>query len=694
LSDDVFYRDMPYRKIGFWIAYAVLVALVLLRFLPLVIGTKYLWGVAHLTLLPTGYVLATIALGAVAITLPFFRQSGSVAEEAASRLSFALYESRKRYFYIAGTIITAAVVFYVFRMPTHFLGDGYACIGNLASQTGTFAKWTEAGSVSVAKLIQSALGSKNSLTAEMAYQIMAIASGIVSVWFMLLIAGVMSQDPLDRAITATTLILSSAILLFFGYVESYSCYWAAMTGFFYYALTSLQRRRGLWPALLFLILASFFHLLALTFVPAFAFLVLRHYGLSTIKGKVIHGLVVLVGISAMAYAVWLYSTEQQIRGIFLAFTSSEGTGAAYTVFSFAHLSDIANEWLLVVPSGFLLMALISSSIRRWPADATSLFLAIASIGSLLFLFLAGPMLSMPRDWDLFSSTLFALSLSLLYAVKTVDRNILRRLALSIPLAAVLIVGPFLLVNLNTERSISQIEQIIDNNTDRSFATVSILQRYYQNLGKQRAVDSLETIRQTRWPEFYDLQLAFKMLNAGDLPRALAVFRKLTLDPNSKEYHQFYARFYLAQRSLDSAMIHARGMIKAEPYYDLGYSLLSSVLFLQNKWDSSLIVLRKGMSLNNRSVGILIGMAANHFAIQNYDSVVCYADRVRAIKPDADEPYYYLAKANAALGNRAEGLGFAQTYTSLKRDNRDYQANCRELKEIFPELSGESPSTRK
>ncbi|MGQ9667695.1 MAG: hypothetical protein ACUVWB_10310, partial [Anaerolineae bacterium] len=87
----------------------------------------------------------------------------------------------------------------------------------------------------------------------------------------------------------------------------------------------------------------------------------------------------------------------------------------YTMFSWGHLLDWANEQLLVAPFSLVLVltALATRAGRRALRQPAGLFLAVSALNYLLFISVWNPDYGGRRDWDLFAPA--ALPLTLLAA---------------------------------------------------------------------------------------------------------------------------------------------------------------------------------------------------------------------------------------------------------------------------------------
>ncbi|UCD94930.1 MAG: hypothetical protein JSU69_02450, partial [Candidatus Zixiibacteriota bacterium] len=134
---------MSQKNKYFYLAYLSLLFLFLIRFIPLAVPQSRTWGFNQLTFLSGTVIILYLVVGAFALILPLFSPSGSSGSKLVKHFGSFFYDSRARY---ASRIILTLLFlcfFVVFTAPTHFLGDGYTLLGNLASGSGTIYKWSE-----------------------------------------------------------------------------------------------------------------------------------------------------------------------------------------------------------------------------------------------------------------------------------------------------------------------------------------------------------------------------------------------------------------------------------------------------------------------------------------------------------------------------------------------------------------------
>ena len=253
-------------------SYIVLALLFVIRLLPFAFKDARMWGFNHLIFLPSIWTVIYIIIAAVALALPFLPFARGWGEIFVNRFSTIFFESSRKYLYRLIFIAIMGMLFILFPMKTHFLGDGYAVLANVGSESGSFVKWSEKGITLILLGIQSLFGPKNQETALMAFRIVSTVAGMVTIWFFFLISEILSEEKTKRLLAFAISFLSGALLLFFGYVENYPLIWVGLIGFIYFGMRFLKKDRGLVLAGIFLVFGLFIHLQMAIFIPAFVYL--------------------------------------------------------------------------------------------------------------------------------------------------------------------------------------------------------------------------------------------------------------------------------------------------------------------------------------------------------------------------------------------------------------------------------------
>jgi tetratricopeptide (TPR) repeat protein len=324
-------------------------------------------------------------------------------------------------------------------------------------------------------------------------------------------------------------------------------------------------------------------------------------------------------------------------------------------------------------------------LRQKTTSRGSVFLGLLAVGSLLFVMLIDPSLTMQRDWDLFALCGFAPMLLLLQLLPDKPCAMIRRLVFSVLVISVAFLFPFLLVNVDEQRSVAEAKQIVDNTPEKSLGTIAYLSSYFQTIGDQHTMDSLEARKRVLYPDFYRMRNAFDLLLTQHVPEASQEFRQVTPDKFWKDYHQWLATYYTIQANYDSAMYHANAMIQLQQYFDGGYTTLAAIYSEQRQPEKALIALRRGLALNNRATALLLGLADSFDQLGAYDSALVYGKRAVAIDPRSAQAYYYLAWACLGLHRNDEALEYFQGFMRVGPGSPWFERYLGLLVQASPEL---------
>ncbi|MCX6828772.1 MAG: hypothetical protein NT002_05755 [candidate division Zixibacteria bacterium] len=673
------------KKSGFLTGYLILVGSFLLHLIPLLFPSSRTWGFNHLLFLSTGVTAAYVILAAAALIIPFLLGSSKWREVFIDSLSTALFENRWKYYYRLLFIIIMTGLFIIFRTPTHFFGDGYALITNLASPAGTFVKWSEKGMTLILIAIQSLLGPQNQKTALAAFQMVSVCSGATALYFFFLIAEAISEDRMKRLLTFFVSIFSGAILLFFGYVENYPLLWPILSGFIYFSISYLKGQKGLTAAGFFLGFGLFLHLQMGALIPAYLFLLLcRGRGLLLYnKLRILFwSVVAIILLAGIFLFIRKYHTDLYFENIFVPLWKGKPVAPGYTLFSLSHLADILNQLLLLSP---LLPLLLFYSGRALPGvfkDRIPSFLILTAIGGLSFLFLIDPTLGMARDWDLFSLSGYSLTLLLVALYHPGKTDFLRKVFPGMMILLAFSIMPFLLVNLNEKNSLRYAQYMYDLDGEKSVGTLIALRQYYIDRGDNAtAIERDKTLRSSGFNSV-KIDRALTALDQGQVEQAREIARTINPDRFSSRYHGMMSILYYWDRDYEKALEESDQAITLQAYNYKLYSARARILSSIGKGDSALICLRKAYQLNSTDGDILEGFSGLHLAQGRPDSSIYYGEKLAGLDPGNPMAYYFLTLAYAKLGDNAKAASNFEQYIRSGNNDPQFESHRRHLTQIL------------
>ena len=669
----------------FWSAYSILAFLFLLHLLPFAFKDARMWGFNHLIFLPSIWTVIYIIIASVALALPFMPFARGWGEILFNRFSTIFFESSRKYLYRSSFIVIMGVLFVLFPMPTHFLGDGYTVLANLSSSSGNFTKWSEKGITFILFAIQSILGPKGENTALWSFRIVSLFSGLISIWFFFLTAQIIGKDKFRRTLIFLVSLISGTLLLFFGYAENYPPVWIALTGFIYFGLQYLKENgKILWP-ILFLAFGLFLHLEMGIFLPAFIYLLFaRGKGLELYRHfRMIFWTVVsasaLIGIAVFA---WKYQTNLYFENIFLPLFEGKPSYRDYALISLPHIADIVNLLMLLCPLIFLFLSLAFRDIPKAFRIKDGRFLALGAVFSLLFLSIIDPMLGLPRDWDLFSISAFALTLLLLVIFSEEVITALRKLILPITLYLIIAILPYLVTNLETRNSIAYARYTVDLDLQKSYPVYTVMLRYYADQNDSAQSEMIYAKYHHLYASEYKFKLAEQALAKGMIPKAIEIINSIPPDKFSWRYHNILSSLYYVRQDNRKSLEESDVAIQLNGYSSILFSNRAKILNALRKNDEALACLEKAYQFDKHAVEILEGLAALSLFSGRPDLSIRYSNEMAAVDSLAYKAYYYLARASAVTGqlNQAE-LNYSK-YIKYGTNDSLYEQSKAELKRII------------
>ena len=671
----------------FWPAYLGLLVLVLIRLIPILFPDSRTWGFNHLIFLPGYFTVGFFVLAAVMLILPFFSRAAEWGGTLANGFSHLFYESPKKLFYRAVFISIMAGLFIGFAAKIHFLGDGYAILDNVTSQKGAILKWSEKGATTLQLTVQSMLGDPDYNNALKAFRIISIVSGIVSLWFFFLIAGLADDNKIKRLLIFICSVFSGILLLFFGYVENYPPLWIALSGYIYFGLKHIKTGQGLIGAIVFLFLGLFVHIQMGIFLPALVYLLFcRGKGLVIFQkfkeSLIILGILIVIAV-AVAF-VYMFRTNIYFENMFLTLIEGKPVDPDYSILSIPHLFDIINQLLLLSPLIIILLMLSFRDIRSMLRQEIGIFLALAAAGGLLFLLFIDPTLAMARDWDLFSICAYGLTLLAIFAFGSRYRESLKRLLLPVVIYSVLSVVPFLSAGLNEASSVRYVKYIIDNNQRGTLSGLYILNRHYQLKGDTQAVDSLNRIYLERCKNKINLDSAVEAIIRGDDETANRVGREIKPDRFSAYYHHYLALLAGHRGDYPAALEEYNKAAQLALYFAQIFTNRAQILTLMGRIDEAINDLNWSYSLDKENFHTLEGLTLTHFYDNQPDSSIFYAEKLLSVDSLNGTAFYYLTESFYQLGAIEIARNFAAQYILNGKRDLLYDQRSKRVNELFAE----------
>ncbi len=298
------------------------------------------------------------------------------------------------------------LLFYVLRAKTHFLGDGYLVLSNLAS-AAPYVKPTEWGGTALNILLKGLIGGNPEQAALLSFQGTSIGAGVLFI----LVAAAFTRALFERTIHRILFLLGICtggyMLLFFGYVEYYSLFILSVMVYTLTGLLVIKGKLNRWVTIAPLFLAVFFHVMGVSLIPSVIYLLASRTRIGEFMSRQNRAVKIAAGIGLAAISVvifgYFYSNGYTFRLALVPLIQDRFTVESYTLFSPAHLVDFLNLLLLLLPGLLLFIAVFLLAQGKGLLMRREYIYLLVLSGSVLgAIFVVDPKLGMPRDWDLFS----------------------------------------------------------------------------------------------------------------------------------------------------------------------------------------------------------------------------------------------------------------------------------------------------
>lgn len=631
-------------------------AVCFLRLIAILFPDARLWGINHLLFLPGWFsiVYGLLAIAAIArFVSPFRRWAGRAFTAVADNVV-----SAPRYPIWAVIVLSAGVLFWIFRMPTHFLGDGCEVIQNLSTPSMALHKWTEQGAIAFVALIARILPLAGEQLGEYAYAFVSVGSGVITIFFFLGIAYESSKDAAMRLFAFVLLIGSGWLLLFFGYAENYPILWPFAAGYIYFSLRYLAGKSSLLRPTLCLAAAIALHLMAAVFLLSYPILLVgrgvgaRIYQKHKTACKTAASLALVVAVALFAFKC---QTALEFRLRFLPLIHGWPKNPSYAVLSLSHLGDILNFFFLTVPLWPAMVVMAVGKRHRAAADPVGRFLAMFSIGGLIFLLLVDPKLGLPRDWDLFALTAFGPMLYFIHrshgflsSHKTILPGLLG--------CAILAAAPYIAANLNESASVKYASSLLRLDPPVAKSGMVQMAAYYHAEGKSARADSLSLALGRQFPEIGLLRKAHELVADGRLDEAQRIVNTLTrIDPYSGELYYLRGMIALGQDDYAAAVEDFEQLARLSPYDFAVYVNLGGAYAAMGRDDRAMANFYRAYALNPESPDVLDELAMAFLRRKIYDSALFYGGKALAVDSRSLIGALAVGLAAAEMGDTARAI---------------------------------------
>ncbi|MCP4566909.1 MAG: hypothetical protein GY841_04945 [FCB group bacterium] len=666
-------------------AAALMIFIFLLHFLPLALPKARLWGINHLLFLSPSWIAIVVVAGlaAIALLLPSIRKK-------ADRLFTSLGE-----FFFSDSFLwprlifclAVPLIFWLLRMPTNLLGDGYTVVNNVGNDIPVILKWSEIGAIGLVSAVASLLPLSGVEGATVAYALVSVVSGGLTIYLFCALAHELGDNGSGRLFILALLMFSGWTLLFFGYAENYPILWPFMIAYLYFGLRYIRGRNSLAVPTIIILIAALIHMQSVFFLLSFPFLLVargkgRDFYLKHTKQLLITaGVVILTGVAVFVYE---YQTTLEFMIHFLPPFSGRLPMTDYAVFSPTHLLDILNELSLLIPVWpVLLMAAIWGR-RGYKSNAVDHFLLAYSAGGAVFLLILDPRLGMGRDWDLFALTGLGPLLYLLH--RSFNSKLrLNRLWPGIALLSLVLTLPYFVTNLSYQPSIDYMKSLLHLDMPKSRSGMIMLRDYLKNEGNTQAAANLDREIWKLFPANRLAREASKLSRMGKFREAMAKADSLyQINPYTNEALNTRGMIYLRSGNLKEAIRYLEMSARFGRYEPKSLVNISNAYYQTGQFDKMLASMRKAQKLDPDAIEVLQGLAMGFYAMNEFDSALVYGHNLIAIDSTVPNGHFSLGLTYYKLGRHEKSKKYLTRFLEFNPPGADRDLSLKLLTEMARE----------
>ena len=636
----------------------------LASFLPL----TSMWGFNHLHFLPETFIYLYIFVFLLIIYLIVGPVPEKQIDRAIDKIDEWLWGSKILPRLILIAICT--IIFILFRIETHFLGDSYSWLEMYGRGKAYILRSTEPGSVLVLRQIQALLGGYTRETTYIAFCIMSIGSGAIYFYNMLSIIKQLITGKPNRILALSTFLFSGSVLLFFGYVEFYPILWAVVSIFLMISIKYLSNHRYLIVVIGLYLLALFIHIQAIYFIPGFMFLIVKKFKRPEIR-KIGYLFMGMGAIAVSLFLIWLYKTNLGFKILILPLFIGRPSTPEYSLFSLPHLIDLINISLLIFPGALILITAFILSRKKKVWDERSKFLALLSSGSILFLLVYATPFSMGRDWDLMALSLIAPSLLLLYLIDRVNDAIPKvTLVMMYVLITFFCTFSYLTACIKKYPSEKRIHVLLGNRDITGWVA------YADHFLAQGDTTSFREIHRERidlFPGIKKIKQAYKFIEEGDYYKAGKLADELVeMDPYNSNYLQLKGLVYDKLGQYDSSKIFYDKVLQLRPDRFAALNETGQLYIKLKDYDKAIKILQKAHQIVPDTTSIVEALALAYIHKNEYEKALSFADTL--ISKDVHSPGASLIRLTIAArqGDWASARNYYLEFLQYGRGRSDYE----------------------
>ncbi|MCK4574400.1 MAG: tetratricopeptide repeat protein [candidate division Zixibacteria bacterium] len=521
------------------------------------------------------------------------------------------------------TLVVSAALYILFPSRTHFLGDGYQLLSHMADQGGNIKSW-DIGASFVNNTVFGLLGSPSREAALTAYRIVAVGSGLITLIVIAVASARLFENRLSRFLFLLGVVTGGYALQFFGYVENYALFTAAVISFALLGLLAALGKLSRWWAVLPVVAACLLHIFGLTLLPALVYLLLFDrqplVGLSQLSKSRKRLLFAIVAAGAVGLYLYLFYNYYFFRFAFLPVVPDRFTVDNDYLLSPKHIGDVLNLVLLLVPGLLIFLArLLSDRKRELFGKPAGRFLLVMTLSTLAAVYLFNPGIGMPRNWDLFSLVGIPLAVLVFYYLLS-DPGRPRQVYLATSLAimlGLLTLAPRVISQHVPETAIAHFDNYVKLDRTRNRNARGLLIDYYEEIGDSLAADREHIQALKGFPDAILTNRGKQLMDAGKIDQAEELFRRaLKVNPIFVNAYGNLASCQIIQNRLDSAMALLEIANGLNPYSASTISNIGTVYLRRGEYADARNAFLEALRIDSSSVTDRAGLTSAYVKLHD------------------------------------------------------------------------------
>ena len=592
--------------------------------------------------------------------------------------------------------LVGGISFIVLNAKTHLLGDGYLYIRELDKGLWQATPRTDRAPLSF-WMIRTFHQIGGSLwgSAETTYRIFSQASGILYLIQIPFVGWILGRDRPERIIIVGLLLTPGYLQLFFGYVETYPFLFPTILFFLLTGSLVLKRKLPLWVPSAILGILIPLHFMMAALVPSLLILAVLRIGIErksaplcfSWKRTCFRAMASLVVVPGLALVIFYFIDYEPLNYLnkspafhLLSPFAVLDFSNHYPLFSFAHLRDVLNQYLLVAPAALITLGLVRRHVLF--SDPDRKFLLTASLFPILFTLITNPVVGAFRDWDAFAYPAVPFTL---WAAVTLNRRIHERsdlIHIGILVGGAAAMHTLLWIGLNANpgyaarRYADILEHCRLSGHARSYGWET-LGSYYHLRGKDE--EELHAYREaleanSNNPRHWD-SVGIKLCSLGQYQTGIDYLRKaIDLDPN---FHDAYVNLSAAYNRLgehETAIKFSQKAIELNPNLENAYINMGGAFLNLNQPETAVRHFQKSISLKPDNPDAYYNLGTAYQRMNEYETAIQNFQKTISLNPDYADAYLNLGAAYLSLNQVENAIHAFRKTISIEPENADAHYN--------------------